>query len=77
MVLSPGNMNTEMNVRGGEGEKAGSLPYLDLKQITRTALKKAASGKRYDTPGWFYKGYRVLSKLVPHALMIRVTDGFF
>lgn len=26
LVLSPGNMGTEMNTRGGEGEKAGSLP---------------------------------------------------
>ncbi len=77
MVLSPGNMNTEMNVRGGEGEKAGCLPYLDLKKITRAALKKAASGKRYDTPGCFYKGYRFLSKPIPHSLLIKTTDGLF
>lgn len=28
MVLSPGNMNTEMNVKGGADEKAGSPPTL-------------------------------------------------
>ena len=77
MVLSPGNMDTEMNVRGGEGEKAGNLPYLDLKKITRTSLKRASAGKVFYTPGWFYKGYRVVSKIVPHAVMIKATGGMF
>lgn len=77
LVFSPGNMNTEMNVKGGEGEKAGKLPYLDLKKITRTSLKRASSGKGFYTPGLFYKAYRVVSKIVPHAVMTRATDGIF
>lgn len=77
MVLSPGNMDTEMNVKGGDGEKAGNLPYLDLKKITRTALKRASAGKGFYTPGWFYKGYRVVSKIVPHSIMVKATDGIF
>ncbi len=77
MVLSPGNMDTEMNVRGGDGEKAGRLPYLSLKKITRTSLKQASAGKGFYTPGWFYKGYRIVSKIVPHAMMIKATEGMF
>jgi short-subunit dehydrogenase len=77
LVLSPGNMNTEMNVKGGADEKAGNLPYLDLKKITRTSLKRASSRKGFYTPGWFYKGYRLVSKIVPHAIMIKATDGIF
>ena len=77
LVLSPGNMNTEMNVKGGEGEKAGKLPYLDLKRITRTSLRRASEGKGFYTPGWFYKGYRVVSKIIPHAILIKATDGIF
>ena len=77
MVLSPGNMDTEMNVRGGDGEKAGSLPYLDLKRITRTSLGRASAGKGFYTPGWFYKGYRIVSKIVPHSIMIGATRSYF
>lgn len=77
LVLSSGNMDTEMNVRGGDGEKAGRLPYLDIRQIARTTLDHTSAGKGFYTPGWFYKVYRVVSKIVPHAIMVRATEGFF
>lgn len=77
LVLSPGNMGTEMNTRGGEGEKAGSLPYLNVSKIARNSLDRASRGCSFYTPGWFFKGYRIVSKIVPHSIMVRATEGFF
>ena len=77
LTLCPGNMDTEMNVRGGEGEKAGALPYLNVPELARQTLKRAESGKGFYTPGWFYKGYRVLSKIVPHHVMMTMSGGVF
>lgn len=77
LVLSPGNMGTEMNTRGGEGEKAGSLPHLNVSKIARNSLDRASRGCSFYTPGWFFKGYRIVSKIVPHSIMVRATEGFF
>ena len=77
LTLCPGNMDTEMNVRGGEGEKAGALPYLNVPKLARQTLKRAERGKGFYTPGWFYKGYRVLSKVVPHHVMMTMSGGVF
>lgn len=78
LTLCPGNMNTEMNRKGAADEKAGRLPYLNLKTITAKSLERAAAGKGFYTPGWFYKGYRVVSKLLPQALLLmKATDGMF
>lgn len=77
LVLSPGNMGTEMNTRGGEGEKAGSPPYLNVSKIARNSLDRASRGFSFYTPGWFFKGYRIVSKIVPHSIMVRATEGFF
>ena len=77
LVLSPGNMDTEMNVRDGEGEKAGSLPYLIVSKIARNSLDRESRGCCFYTPGWFFKGHRIVSKIVPHSIMVRATEGFF
>lgn len=77
LTFCPGNMDTEMNVKGSDQAKVSNLPYLDLKKLTDRALKKAEAGKGSYTPGWFYKGYRLVSKIIPHALLIKATDGMF
>ena len=77
LTLCPGNMDTEMNVQGGEGEKAGALPYLNIPKLARQTLKRAEMGKGFYTPGWFYKGYRVLSKVIPHHVMMTMSGGVF
>ncbi len=44
---------------GGEGKKAGSLPYLNVSKIARNSLDLASRGCSFYTPGWFFKGYRI------------------
>lgn len=78
LTLCPGNMDTEMNVRGDKkNEKAGPLPYLNIPNLARETLKRAEAGKGFYTPVFFYKGYRVVSKIVPHYLMMQMTGGVF
>lgn len=50
---------------------------LDLESVARTSLDRASSGKGFYTPGLFCKGYRVASKVLPHALLVKATDGMF
>lgn len=74
LVICPGNMETEMNVRDGDHPgKVGLLPYLDIDKLTRKALEKAEKGTGVYTPGSFYKVYRFFSKLLPNRLMMKIT----
>lgn len=74
LVICPGNMETEMNIRAGDhAGKVGILPYLDVPKLTRMALKKAESGAGVYTPGKFYKCYRFASKILPHSLMMKIS----
>ncbi|PJM79870.1 SDR family NAD(P)-dependent oxidoreductase [Bifidobacterium scaligerum] len=74
MLFSPGNMNTEMNVRGSSTGKLARLPYLSLRRETAKALAKAERGAATYTPMLFYRLYRVFAKLMPSALAVHVTS---
>lgn len=43
LTLCPGNMNTKMNVRGTVDEKAGRLPYPDMKKINHIRQQTVCS----------------------------------
>lgn len=79
MMLSPGNMKTDMYMNAaGDGSatnaKTDKLPFLDLDKVTETALIRAASGKGNYTPRLFFKAYRVLCKIVPSAMMAKIVS---
>ena len=75
LTICPGNMNTEMNPKGGssQSKNVDRLPFLDMEVLTRKSLDKASKGKAIYTPGVFYKGYRTISKIIPTAWMIKIT----
>lgn len=76
-LFNPGNMDTEMNVRSNIKErnaKIAMLPYLNIKKETRKALKKAENGKSVYTPLAFYRGYRLLAKIIPSSIMMKFTS---
>lgn len=75
MMICPGNMDTEMNPKdgGSQSKSVDRLPFLNMRVITRKSLDKAVQGKAIYTPGMFYKFYRVASKLLPSAWMIKIT----
>ncbi|WP_334329284.1 SDR family NAD(P)-dependent oxidoreductase [Companilactobacillus sp. HBUAS59699] len=73
MLLSPGNMDTEMLKRSEIHGKLSFLPYLDLQKETVKAMKKAEKGAAVYTPLAFYKAYRIFGKIVPSALAVKFT----
>lgn len=75
LAMCPGNMDTEMNPKGGtsQSDKVDRLPFLDMKKITRRSIVLAKRGQALYTPGGFYKGYRIASKLLPSACMIKIV----
>ena len=76
MLLSPGNMKTEMFQANasGEGGKLSFFPFLDLEKETVRSMQKAERGCASYTPRMFYKLYRLLAKIVPSAIMVKFTS---
>lgn len=77
-AICPGNMASEMfppSEQLGKGSIINKLPFLDMRKVARYSLKAAQSGKSVYTPGLFYKLYRVLSKILPHDLMVSFAKG--
>lgn len=75
LTLCPGNMDTEMNVKGDSGKsKYDFLPYLNLDKLTEKCLAKAENGCGFYTPGLFYKLYRLMCGIVPPAIMTFITQ---
>lgn len=79
LAMCPGNMDTEMNPKGGtsQSDKVDRLPFLDMKKITRKSILLARKGHVLYTPGGFYKAYRFASKILPSACMIKIVGRSF
>lgn len=77
--LSPSNMDTEMNPKGEsrQSSKISKLPFVSLETITEKSLKKAEKGKKIYVPGNFYKGYRLLAKMMPSCLMAKIAGRMY
>lgn len=75
LTLCPGNMNTEMNPQGmfSQSKMVDSLPFLDLKVLTKKSLRKARKGYAAYTPGLFYKLYEFGCKLLPISCMLGIV----
>ncbi len=71
-AMCPGFMLTEMTK--SEPTKGQSrLPVIDHKTAALKSLKSAKKGRAVYTTGAFYKGYRLLAKLIPHTLLVKFT----
>lgn len=77
LAVCPGPMATEFldvaGISGGKSKTFETLPYCDPKKVAFTAVEKAAKGRGVYTPRGFYKFYRVLAKLVPHNIIMKVS----
>lgn len=69
LVLCPGSMDTEMNPK----ERNPHSLYYNVDRIAETALRKAERGAAVYTPGIPYKAYRVITRILPQALLIRIV----
>lgn len=75
-AVCPGPMKTEfMEVAGIHGNSTAFnlLPYCDQVRVAAGALHAARAGRTIYTPRLFYKFYRVLAKVTPVKLMMKLT----
>ena len=75
-AVCPGPMDTEFISIGGikgHSKTFDLLPYCDPVKVARGALNAAKKGRAVYTPRFFYKFYRVLSGLIPHAILVHAA----
>ena len=75
-AVCPGPMETEFLSVGrisGNSKTFDRLPYCDPKKVVKGALAASKARRAVYTPRGFYKFYRVLSGLVPHALLVHAA----
>ena len=75
-AVCPGPMDTEFIYKGnikGKSKTFDILPYCDPDKVAAGSIMAAKKGRAVYTPRAFYKFYRVLAKLVPHAIMINAS----
>lgn len=78
-AVHPGWMDTEMNADTGNTNHTNDagisifLPKLEVKKVASKSLAAARKGKASYTQGAFYKGYRLLAKVLPHNLVVKFS----
>lgn len=74
-AVCPGPMATEFLETGHIHNSPAFelLPYCDQVRVAGGALRAAKAGQTIYTPRLFYKFYRLLAKLTPAKLMVKLT----
>ncbi len=75
LAVCPGPMATEFLAVAditGRSTTFERLPYCDPKKVADRAVVKAAAGRGVYTPRAFFKFYRVLAKILPTALVMKL-----
>jgi len=75
-AVCPGPMDTEFIYLGdikGKSKTFDTLPYCDPVSVVKGACKAALAGKSCYTPRAFYKLYRLLAKLLPTKLVMKMS----
>lgn len=75
-AVCPGPMDTEFIYLGeikGNSKTFETLPYCDPVKVVHGACKAALAGKRNYTPKAFYKFYRILAKLLPVGITMKMA----
>lgn len=79
LTMCPGNMDTEMNPKGGNSQsnKVDRLPFLDMNTITKKSIELAKKNHAIYTPGGLYKLYRLASKILPSAWTVKIIGKMY
>jgi len=77
LAVCPCPMTTEfLSVAGiekGTSKTFDTLPRVSPEAVARRSLEKSDKGRSVYTPLLLYKVYRVIAKLVPHGLMMKIA----
>lgn len=75
-AVCSGPMDTQFIYKGnikGKSKTFDILPYCDPDKVASGSIGAAIKGRAVYTPRAFFKLYRVLAKLIPHAIMIKAA----
>ena len=75
-AVCPGPMATEFLTVGrinGNSRMFETLPPCDPAKTAAGALRASKAGRAFYTPRAFYKFYRGLAKVVPHAILVKIV----
>ena len=75
-AVCPGPMATEfLDIGGitGNSKMFDTLPYCDPEKVAAGAYAASIAGRTFYTPKLFYKFYRVLAKIIPHSIMVKLA----
>lgn len=76
LAVCPGPMDTEFlsvaNIPKGASHTFDTLPRVNPKVMAYKSLKASKKGKAVYTNKAFFKFYRVLAKLLPHSLVMKL-----
>ena len=78
LAVCSGPMETEFLTVAkikGNSKTFDTLPYCKPEKVAAGALKAAKKGRGVYTPRFIYKFYRVLSKIVPDAIMMHFAKA--
>ncbi len=77
LATCPGPMDTEFlpvaGINKGSSHTFDTLPRCNPKKVAKYSLKRASEGKGKYTPRIFYKFYHLLTKLLPHCIVMHMS----
>lgn len=76
LAVCPGPMETEFlgiaNIKKGSSHTFDTLPRVNPHTMALKSLKASAKGKAVYTNRMFYKFYRLLAKILPHSVVMKM-----
>lgn len=75
-AVCPGPMDTDFITSGGisgNSQMFDILPYCDPGQVAAGTYRAAKQGRTFYTPTAFYKFYRVLAKVLPQSVTVKIA----
>lgn len=77
LAVCPGPMDTEFlpvaNIEKGTSHTFDTLPRVSTKLIVKNSLKASKKGRAMYTGRIFYKFYRLLSRIIPHKILMKLA----
>lgn len=77
LAVCPGPMRTEFmdvaHITVENSKTFRTLPYCNAEEVAYKSLKRAVGGKAFYTNKALYKVYRVLAKVAPHNIMMKIA----
>ena len=76
LAVCPGPMDTEFlevaNIKGNS-KMFRTLPYCKPSEVVERSLRASERNRAVYTNRFFFKFYRVLAKILPHALVVKMA----